>query len=69
MSQENLLKDLMVPGEGALHAAAGVMQAQSTGVDPFLGQAQNAESHARQSSADSGLGNSATTTSIDELSR
>ena len=47
----------MAPAEAAgLHSAA--MQVQSTGVDPFLGQVQNVDAHARQNSADSGLGES-----------
>ena len=44
----------MLPDGSPMHA----MQVTSSGVDPFLGQGQNAaaDAHARQNSADSGLG-------------
>jgi len=55
--QELILKDLMSPstsqaGDAALQQQQAAVLQSSSGVDPFLGS----ESHARQNSADSGLG-------------
>lgn len=70
--QEQILKDLMVPIPNGTNdmpmkhspgGAASVMQSVTSGMDPFLGQATQPnhalqEAHARQNSADSGLGES-----------
>ena len=84
MLQEQMLKDLMTTGRSTPRAPQVAAQApppdlsqqvgspmqdvSSSGVDPFLGQAQNTpsatESHARQNSSDSGLGGMGTSYSL-----
>lgn len=56
--QENMLKEVMSGGVATPTSQSGEMMSVTTsGVDPFLGQANNTEpSHPRQNSADSGLG-------------
>jgi hypothetical protein len=64
-SQEMLLQD-MNTSQSSQISVAGDMQTVTSGVDPFLGQAgtNSSESHARQNSADSGLGGMGTNYSL-----